>query len=62
MNKYHTRNGYEQLFLKLCKESKDKKEYNLNLFSDFMLLSAIDRKLLRFNCVPFSEQELRRKL
>jgi hypothetical protein len=48
-NKYHTRIGYEQLFLILCKESKDKREYNLNLFSDYMLLIAIDRKLLRFN-------------
>jgi hypothetical protein len=61
-SKYHTRKGYEELFLRLCKESKDKKEYNLNLFSDYMLLSAIDRKLLRLNCVSFSEQELRCKL
>lgn len=61
-SKYHIRKGYEQLFLRLCKESKDKKEYNLELFSDYMLLSAIDRKLMRFNCVSFSEQELRSKL
>lgn len=62
MSKYHTRKGYAQLFLRLCKESKDKKEYNLELFSDYMLLSAIDGKLLLFSCIPFSEKELRMKL
>lgn len=61
-SKYHTRKGYEQLFLRLCKESKDKREYNLELFSDYMLLCVIDRKLIRFNCMSFSEQELRIKL
>lgn len=59
---YHTRKGYEQLFVRLCKESKDKKEYNLELFSDFMLLSCIDRKLLQMNCIPMTQQELTYKL
>lgn len=62
MSKFHSRKGYELLFIRLCKESRDKKEYNLNLFSDYMLLSAIDRKLIKLNCMPFSEQELRIKL
>lgn len=61
-SKYHTRKGYEQLFFRLCKESKDKKEYNLELFSDYMLLSCIDRKLLHLNCIPMTQQELTYKL
>ena len=62
MTKYHTREGYEQLFIRLNKESKDKKEYNLELFSDYMLLNAIDRKLLMLNCIPMTQHEITYKL
>lgn len=60
-SKYHTRKGYEDLYERLLNERK-MATLNINNLSDYHLLCAINIELIRFNLIPFTEDELEMEL
>lgn len=59
-SKYHTRKGYEKLLERLLKEGN--RVTNINHLSDYHLLFAINRELMRFDLIPFTAEELEMEL
>jgi hypothetical protein len=61
-SKYHTRRGYERLYLSLLNERKTLNKYDFNYLSDYQLLRLINRELTFQNCLNLTEQELEMEL
>ena len=61
-SKFHTRSGYEQLYLSLCNSAKIKVEPGFKSFPDYILLCTINNILLIKDCQPFTEEELEMEL
>ena len=55
--KYHTRDNYEKLYLRLVKERNMVPIKNLIMISDYKLMQAINKQLIDLNCIPLEGEE-----
>ncbi len=59
-----TREQYEWLLTKLCKELGEKPYYKSFMadMSDYALLNITNKQLIKLNCIPFTLDELEMEL
>lgn len=62
IDKYHTRKGYEQLYINILRERGSSLKPNLKGVSDFHLLVMINNQLREGNCVLFENEEFELEL
>lgn len=62
MKYYHTREGYESLYLRLVNERNMKPAANIGWLSDYQLLQAIDRQLIELGAIPLEPHEFELEL
>jgi hypothetical protein len=60
--KYHTRAGYEQLYVNILHARAVKNTRNLSWFSDYKLLCLINQELEFQNCITLTAKELEMEL
>lgn len=59
-SRYNTRANYERLYGWLLKARQ--RTTNINNLSDYHLLCAINKELMRFDLIPFDSEELEMEL
>ena len=57
MSKYHIREMYEDMYLRLTKEQNMVPHRNVQSLSDYNLLRAINKQLIDLNCIPLEGEE-----
>lgn len=62
MKNYHFRAEYERLLARLSIESGILVHRDVRLMSDYQLLSLINFRLIKLQCVPMDVDELEREL
>ena len=58
MKKYHYRNKYEELLIRLSNETGLLVHGNMKAISDYELLSLINFRLIKLDCIPLNQEEL----
>lgn len=61
-NKYHTRKGYEQLYINILREKGNDYQPNFKWMSDYHLLRCINIELKQSGCIEMNETELELEL
>lgn len=62
MSKYHTRSGYEELLIRLSNETELLVHGNIKSISDYELLSLINFRIIKLDCIPLNQEELEMEL
>lgn len=57
-----TRLQYEKLLTRISKETGILFSKDINSLSDYQLMTEINRRLIKSDCIPFSQEELEMEL
>lgn len=62
MKNYHYRKEYEALLSRLSYETGDLIHKSIGSLSDYELLSLINYRLIKLDCIPLNQEELEMEL
>lgn len=54
---YHKRTNYLKAYKSWCRDLNEEPSKDADMLSDYQLIQAIDKLLIKYDCLPFTDEE-----